>query len=171
MPALTDEQKVKVAGNNGIILPALVMDICRDIGLPFYIACTYLEQETSGGHHWFGSDEGKPGLMRGIEMIEELGDRIVTEDRYKIYRMQRAELGAQGIGPLQATFPDWQDEIDAAGGCWVWEVNVEKGLTLIRDFKAAGRTWDETALRWNGGQAFVDHNRELRNKWRERLAS
>ena len=168
--ALTDQQKIQIASANGIIRADEVFALAKKTGIPFYIGCAYLEQETSGGKNVFGSDEGPPGKMRGIEMMqpENLGSRDVTEMLYKVYRMQRPDLGAQGVGPLQATYPDWQDEIDRAGGCWVWEVNVEKGFELIMEFKAT-RTWDQVALRWNGGTVFVDHNRELRQEWRDRL--
>ena len=171
MPQLTDEQKVAIARDGGILRPWTVMNLSREIGVPFYGACAYLEQETGGGHNVFGSDRGKPGLIRGEELLAVTGNRTVTRDRYLIYKMQRPDLGMQGVGPLQLTWWEVQDEADALGGCWKPTANTEVGLKLIAEFKAEGRTWHETAVRWNGGEAFGDHNDMLRNDWRERLAA
>ena len=170
MPELTDEQKIDIATSHGILRAGVVMRICRDIKLPFYVACAYLEQETNGGDNVFGSDSGKPGLIRGEDLVRATGNKDVTLDRYRIYRMQRDFLGMQGVGPLQLTWWELQDEADLLGGCWDPIINTEVGLKLIREYKNT-RTWDEVALRWNGGEKYVIHNRELRDKWRERLAA
>ena len=171
MPELTDQEKIDIATANGIDRAGVVMRICREIDLAFYIACAYLEQESAGGANVFGSDTGKPGLIRGVDLIRATGNKDVTLDRYRIYRMQRDDLGSQGVGPLQLTHWTLQDRADNAGGCWDPIVNTEIGLTVIKEYKDAGRTWDEVALRWNGGENYVTHNRELRIKWRERLAA
>lgn len=159
---MDDAQRIEVARANGINQPELVMSAARATGIPFYIGCAYLIQETSGGQMIFGSD---PTQFRGSELVQTDKGRLVTKDRYQCYKAQRNRLGAQGVGPLQATDPGWQDEVDAAGGCWDFETNVFKGFELLMRFKAT-RTWDEVALRWNGGQTFVEHNRELRTQWK-----
>lgn len=165
--SLTDAQKIQVASDNGIENAGTLMQLCRKLDFPFYIACAYLEQETSGGDNVFGSDGGKGSWFNGGDLVQETGTKQVTRDRYLIYRLYKDEPGHinQGVGPMQLTADVVQQAADAKGGCWIWQDNVETGLETLLDFKAT-RTWDGTALRWNGGQAFVDHNRQLRVKWK-----
>jgi hypothetical protein len=37
----------------------------------------------------------------------------------------------QGVGPMQLTWYEFQDDADRLGGCWVAANNIRVGLTLL----------------------------------------
>jgi len=158
----TDEQKIQIAGTNGIVDPDMVMRVAREVDIPFYVLCAYLEQETGGGRNIWGNDDT---WMRGIP-LRAFGLEEVTKDSYLIYKLHRARFGNQGVGPLQLTHPTIQDAADKNGGCWKPEVNVKTGALLIKGFHESEGSWHNAARRYNGSEAYAAHNDDLRAKWK-----
>ena len=161
--SLTDAEKVERARAEGIVDPDTVMRVARDVDIPFYILCAYLEQETGGGRNIWGNDDT---WMRGIP-LRAFNLEQVTRDSYMIYKLHRSRFGNQGVGPLQLTHPSIQDEADQRGGCWKPEVNIETGARLIKAFKESEGTWHDAAKRYNGSETYAVHNDELRMKWKQ----
>ena len=160
---LSDEEKVERARANGIVDPETAMKVAREVDIPFYILCAYLEQETGGGRNIWGNDDT---WMRGIP-LRAFGLEEVTKNSYMIYKLHRSRFGSQGVGPLQLTHSTIQDEADKNGGCWKPEVNILTGAKLIKSFRDSEGSWHDAARRYNGSESYADHNDELRNKWRE----
>lgn len=89
-------------------------------------ACVLLVKESGGGRNVYGHDPVKcNGTPRGGP---------VTEANFKSYKANRSRCGAQGVGPLQLTWPPFQDRADAQGGCWRPEVNIRVGLDIFAGY-------------------------------------
>lgn len=153
-----------VAKRNGIgyALTAIrIADKLEHVGRPLAIAM--LEQE-SGGRNVFGHD---PTIYSGAGKV--------TEAKYKAYRAWRRgsnNTKMQGVGPLQLTWWQFQDEADAMGGCWKPAINIEYGLRKLDKLIATyGR--EEGIKRYNGsGAAANAYSLSVRakaDKWAARL--
>jgi hypothetical protein len=117
------------------------MDIAQEVGVPLEYALTLLDMESSGGLNVYGRDAVKCGPVGGE----------VTAENYAAYKARRAECGTQGCGPMQLTYGPLQDRADAAGGCWVPEVNLRVGLAEFAGYLLQGG--DASAFsRWNTGK-------------------
>lgn len=110
-------------------------------------ACVLLMKESSGGMNVYGHDPVRcDGTPRGGP---------VTEANYLAYRATRSTCGAQGVGPVQLTWPGFQDRADAQGGCWRPEVNIRVGLDIFAGYMRAGGM--RTAYRkYNGSGAAAE---------------
>ncbi|MGH3797847.1 MAG: hypothetical protein ACRDSP_23505 [Pseudonocardiaceae bacterium] len=102
-----------------IQIPEIVIIEAARVGCPLEHACVLLDKESSGGLNVFGHAAVTCGPVGGD----------VTEQSYLAYKARRSKCGAQGVGPLQLTWPDLQDRADELGGCWRPEINVRMGLT------------------------------------------
>lgn len=169
----TDEQNARVqrAKDAGIWHPVYAMQAALWADVPYYVLCAYLEQEATDpitgkhGANLWGSD---PTWMRGVE-LRQIGIQYVSREAYLIYRLHRADFGAQGVGGLQLTHPSIQARADMLGGCWHPLGNYLGGAELIADLKAQEGNWHDTAGRYNGSGpdgAYADHNDQLRAKWK-----
>jgi hypothetical protein len=58
---------------------------------------------------------------------------VVTRDAYEKYKALRTAgaIGAQGVGPVQLTYPGFQNQADELGGCWDWRCNVTVGFRVL----------------------------------------
>jgi hypothetical protein len=80
------------------------------------LALALVEHESSF-QNVFGHD---PSIYRGAGRVTRL--------KYARYRRLRGHTHMQGVGPLQLTWWELQDEADRAGGCWVPRINIRIGL-------------------------------------------
>ncbi len=120
---MTDAQLVKLMKQSGIVNPPETLRAARAVGLALPFACALLEQESSGGHNVFGHDKVQNPVKGGE----------VTKERYLEYKHYRQlGLGANGVGPTQLTWPGFQDRADQLGGCWVYDVNLRVGFSVLR---------------------------------------
>jgi hypothetical protein len=99
----------------------------------------------------------------------------VTRDNYQAYRRARkaGTAGAQGVGPCQLTYSPFQDQADAAGGCWDWRANVLTGFTILAGLiRHAGER--DGFRRYNGSgpaaERYADDAVARLARWRALLA-
>ena len=110
--------------------------------MPVSLVCAVVEHE-SGFRNVFGHDRVANPIKSPPGGLLE-----VTEERYRTYRGHRDRgLGAQGVGPMQLTWPAFQDRADKAGGCWKVEPNIKVGVGVLADnIKAHGTQCRRRAL-------------------------
>ena len=142
MGLLAEYRRIRVAKQHGILMPIRAWRAAHRAHVPYYIACAFLMQETSGGKNIFGHD---PTIFVGAGQV--------TKEKYLRYKRERGSVAArsQGVGPMQITYWSLQDECDDLGGCWKPTINIYYGLTLIRQFMDSGITLKEVARKYNGG--------------------
>ncbi len=158
-----DILKIVRAKNAGIRRPVLAWEEAARVGVPYYVLCAYLVQESAGGYNIFGHDDS---IYRGAG--------IVTKDKYLAYKKERDRLVTrrmQGVGPMQLTWWEFQDRADIYGGCWVPKYNVRVGAELLVKYHEE-HTWHDVARLYNAGslegdrgQEYARRNGELRVKW------
>lgn len=150
--------KFRVAREHGILQPRLAWRASQAAGLPYWAACAFLMQETSGGRNVWGHD---PTWMVGFP--------VLNKDTYSVYKTHRSRFGSQGVGPMQLTYHAFQDQADSLGGCWDPYVNMVVGFGLIANY-AETSTWREAARRYNGSgpaaEAYADRMVERFKEWR-----
>jgi hypothetical protein len=114
----------EVLARHGIQRAAEVVELAAAAGLELAAAATLLEKESSGGHNVWGRDPVDTGgfYVKGA---------VVKKDAYLKYKAHRRELGAQGVGPTQLTFPAFQDRADARGGTFDFRVNCAVGFEIL----------------------------------------
>jgi hypothetical protein len=156
---------VTVLEKNGTLRAAEVIELAALAGLELAAAATLLEKESGGGRNVFGHD----GVDTGGFYTK---GGPVTKAAYVLYREHRAELGAQGVGPTQLTYPPFQDRADAQGGCWDWRVNTRVGFDILSGLiKAKGVRSGFRAYNGSGpaAEAYADDAMKKLRVWRERL--
>jgi hypothetical protein len=115
---------VDVLTAGGVVNPGGVVALAGQAGIELAAAVTLLFMESDGGRNVWGHDRV---LTEGIYTT----GAPVTRDAYLRYKARRAVIGSQGVGPTQLTWHGFQDQADAQGGCWVWEVNCRVGFTTL----------------------------------------
>jgi hypothetical protein len=155
---------VEMLTAGGIRRAAEMVELAGAAGLDVACAAVLLVKESGGGRNVWGHD----GVQTGG--IYQKGQEV-TREAYLAYKARRGELGAQGVGPTQLTFPPLQDEADAAGGCWDWRANV---LTGFRHLAGLIRTHGERGgfRRYNGSgpaaERYADDALAKLADWRRR---
>lgn len=157
---------VSVLADGGILRPAEVVELAQETGLDLAAAATLLAKESGGGRNVWGHDPVNTGGLytKGAE---------VTKAAYQAYKFHRSQLGAQGVGPCQLTYPAYQDQADAIGGCWDWRCNVRVGFAILAEgIKTRGLR--EGFRAYNGSGAIAERyaNDAMARyvTWRTRLA-
>lgn len=147
------------ARSRGIKMPVRAFLAARKARIPFYVACAFLMQETAGGENVFGHD---PGNFSGA------GE--VTKAKYLAYkRARQAGKGMQGVGPVQLTWWEFQDQADALGGCWKPYCNMVVGFTLIHDYHLETASWHEAAKRFNGSEEYAKQMDARFKDWKNKV--
>jgi hypothetical protein len=151
----------EVLATNGIQRAPEVVELAAVAGLELAAAATLLEKESGGGLNVFGHDNVETGgfYVKGGE---------VTEEAYEKYKAHRAQLGAQGVGPTQLTWPAFQDRADALGGCFQWDVNASVGFGILAGYIRSKGVHDGF-LAYNGAEAYATDAVEKLAVWRSRL--
>jgi hypothetical protein len=151
-----------IARRHGLRNPLKALDEGRKAGIFDSLALALSEQE-SGGRNVFGHD---PTIF--------IGAGQVTREKYRRYKSQRYLTGKmQGVGPLQLTWWEFQDEADRLGGCWKPRYNFRVGYRLL------ARLIKQHGLRkglavYNGGATnpnyvYADQVLAKKNRWHDRL--
>lgn len=125
-------------------------------GVPVSVLCAICEQET-GFANVFGHDRKANGRPSGIPK-RWMGTNV-TKSKYQWYKIRRRFLGAQGVGPFQLTNPDFQDEADRDGGCWVVSVNIATATRILADLFAKYRNWKAVYAVYNSGNTTSQQGR------------
>ncbi len=132
--------QMTLAEENGIVIPARAARAAEDAGIPYAVACAFLEQESAGGQNIFGNDPGNYS-----------GAGAVTEAKYADYKRRRqAGEGMQGVGPMQLTYWSLQDGADALGGCWRPRYNMLYAFRLLAQYHRTHGNWHAAAYQYNG---------------------
>jgi hypothetical protein len=157
--------KAKVLEQHGIQRAAEVVELATHTGLDLAMAATLLEKESGGGHNIFGHDNVPTGGF-----YEKGGP--VTRENFLNYKAHRHQLGAQGVGPTQLTFPAFQDRADARGGCWDWRMNALVGFEILSE-KVKGNGIRNGFRAYNGSgpaaEAYADDAMRKLRVWQDRL--
>src|SRR4051794_30203410 len=116
----------------GCKYPRITVEEAATVGLPLSYALAFLEKESSGtdsdGSRAFGLN-----LFGHDAVANPVKGGFVTESRYDEYlHHRRAGRGAQGVGPCQLTWWEFQDRADALGGCWKPECNMRVGFGVAK---------------------------------------
>jgi hypothetical protein len=162
--AINDLKVAARAKRHGMHHAVKIAQEARAAGIPYDLAYAMAEQESTSARNVFGSD---PTIF--------VGAGTVTKKKYRAYRTLRRASGnrlMQGVGPLQLTWWEFQDEADSLGGCWRPRINFRVGFRRLRALiKAHGTA--EGIRRYNGsGPRAVAYSvsvRQKREKWRKRL--
>jgi hypothetical protein len=158
----------EVLTKHGTKRAAEVVELAAAAGLELAAAATLLEKESNGGDNVFGHDDVKTGgnYVKGGK---------VTKEAYLKYKAHRHEFGAQGVGPTQLTFPDFQDRADARGGTFDFRVNCAVGFEILADLIKANGAHHGFRI-YNGGPQPSDHSESYAKDavkklavWRSRL--
>jgi hypothetical protein len=169
--------KIEAARANGILYPELAWSVSREVGVPFWVVCAFLEQESGGGRNIYGHDVDALGNPRPF-----WGHGQVTKENYEAYKKER-DLGVtredrfpklgrrnQGVGPMQLTYWSLQDRADANGGCWDWYANVLTGVQIVKEYydasKSTGITkWRDAAVKYSAKETYGDEMVVMFKKW------
>ena len=146
-PAPTAPQdQVDAARRAGCTMAGIAHRATRDAGIPFYVGCAFLLQETGGGRNVFGSD---PTVFAGAGQV--------TKSKYLAYKDVRRRTGEmQGVGPMQLTWPTYQDRADRLGGAWKPYANMLVGFRHLAALHRASGSWTAAAHEYNGGGPAAD---------------
>jgi hypothetical protein len=167
MTIIDSSPKATLIDGNGGRHGALVVAEAKRAGLPLALACALVEQE-SNFRNVFGHDAVANPIPKGS---------AVTKASFERYRKFRAQgLGAQGVGVTQLTFPPFQDQADALGGCWKIRNQLRVGYQVLADNIAAHGVRGGLAA-YNAGSPtspagleYAAQVLERRRKWKQVLA-
>jgi soluble lytic murein transglycosylase-like protein len=117
------------------------------------LAMAILEQESGNGANVFGHDNVVfPALWKGA---------AVTEDM-------------QGVGPMQLTWWEFQDEADRLGGAWKAKYNIKVGMeilaTLIKQYGVRKGLAVYNGGATNPNYTYADQVLGKRSKWHKRFS-
>ena len=134
-------------------------------GVPVAAAFALIEKESGrAARNVFGHDPTS-------SIPESWKGGRVTRSRYEHYRRWRPSRGMQGVGPLQLTWWEFQDQADRMGGCWKPRHNIRVGLKIFAEnYRVARGSHRErlqtAAARYNGsGPAAVAYGRDFMAKF------
>lgn len=137
---MKDWQRIALARRNGIKIPWRALRASRKMGVPFWVTCAFLMQESGGGANVFGHDP-----------TQFAGAGRVTKAKYLRYKaLRKTGRGMQGVGPMQLTWYGFQDRADELGGCWRPYPNLLAALEHIRGLWDARKNWRLVARDYNG---------------------
>ncbi|NYD40308.1 hypothetical protein [Nocardioides panaciterrulae] len=132
--------QVEAARRAGCTMAGTARRAARAADIPLYVGCAFLQQETGGGRNVFGHD---PTVFAGA------GE--VTRSKYRAYKRARHRTGeVQGVGPMQLTWPTFQDRADRLGGAWRPYPNMLVGFRHLAQLHAAAGSWTGAAHDYNG---------------------
>ncbi len=135
------EERVDAAKDVGCQMAGVARRATRDAGIPYYVGCAFLQQETGGGRNVFGHD---PTVFAGA------GE--VTRAKYLAYKLVRERTGQmQGVGPMQLTWYTYQDRADRLGGAWKPYPNMLVGFRHLAALHRSTGSWTAAAHEYNGG--------------------
>lgn len=140
------QERVDAAKHAGCTMAGIARRATRDAGIPYYVGCAFLVQETGGGRNVFGSD---PTVFAGA------GE--VTRSKYLAYKEVRERTGLmQGIGPMQLTWSTYQDQADRLGGAWKPYANMLVGFRHVAALHRSAGSWTAAAHAYNGSGPAAD---------------
>lgn len=155
----------EILAAGGIQRSGEVVELAGAAGADLASMATMLTKESGGGYNVWGHD----GVNTGGIYVK---GGAVTRDAYLAYKAQRSALGAQGVGPTQLTWSGYQDQADAAGGCWDWRANCLVGFRALAGLQRSyGIRNGFRSYNGSGTAAenYADQSMALYNTWLGRL--
>lgn len=148
----------------GFAHPYTLIRAANRAGITTPLAAALAEQETGDGSNIWGHDGVACGPRGGS----------VSRAGYLHYKSNRRRCGAQGCGPLQLTYPPYQDAADRAGGCWRPLPNMVTGYRDLKHLIAVYNSLNRALAVYNGGPrnpnySYAAQVRARRRKWQRRL--
>ncbi len=121
-----DARAARIVRELGFKRPRRTVLAARKAGCPLSYALATVRMESTNGSNVFGHDgtSSIPNRWKG---------KRVTLWRYKYYKRRRLTKGAQGVGPVQLTYPGFQDMADKEGGCWRAYPSMVVGFSVIKN--------------------------------------
>lgn len=119
-----DSSPAELIDGNGGRHGKLIVAEAKRAGLPLALACALVEQESSF-RNVFGHDAVANPIAKGSPVTR------ASFEQYRTFRNQG--LGPQGVGVTQLTFPPFQDEADALGGCWKVRNQLRVGYRVLAE--------------------------------------
>lgn len=165
----------------GVLRADEIVATARAVGLGVDYAATLLELES-------GPTASDPRIGRNVwghDKVDTGGAYVmgaeVTEAAYRAYcaLVSTGTIKRQGVGPVQLTARDFQDQADRLGGCWRPELSTRVGFALLAAYLSRYGEHDAYTA-YNGGPgaiashqpdawAYGDKALVLLAKWRDRL--
>lgn len=161
LPPVTAE-RIKIASKT-LDHADTIAEVCREVGVPFYVSCALFEQE-SKGRNGYGHDAG--GALAGFP-------EPVSKANFLVFRWLVFEQGhpSNGVGPAQITYKGYFLDMEKQGlKPWVVRDNMHYGLTLLlKAYLANGKKWQRAGEVYNGGpgkpsEAAVRYGKEFQAK-------
>jgi hypothetical protein len=160
-----DLRYARIARKNGLANSLRALWVAREIGISPSLALALSEQE-SNGENVFGHDDS---IFRGAGKV--------TQEKYRRYKKARLLSGnrkMQGVGPLQLTWWEYQDQADRLGGCWKTKFNFWVGYQLLDNLINQHRSVRKAMAIYNGGATnpnwtYADQVLAKRARWHKRL--
>jgi hypothetical protein len=142
---------------------------CREVRLPYFVACALLEQE-SGGHNVYGHDAN--GALSGFPFD-------VTEGNFQVFEwlVFTKHQTSNGVGPTQITYPGYFTQM-AERRLDPWDPfdNMLFGFELLKGNYDRLGSWEKAGSVYNGGPKpnadALKYGRDLVAKvtaWKKRL--
>lgn len=116
--------------------------------IPMSVLAAVVEQE-SNFSNVFGHDRKANGSPSGIP-ARWMGTKV-TKFKYRWYKAGRRIRGNQGVGPMQLTFPGYQDEADRDGGAYDVAVNIATGASVLKKLFNVHGSWAAVYAVYNAG--------------------
>jgi hypothetical protein len=166
-------KRIKIAKDFGLSNVDTIAKVCRQVGIPFYVACALFEKE-SMGKNVFGHDAG--GALSGYP-------GPVTKDTYAVFRWMVIDEGhtSNGVGPGQITYAGAKlGNGKRSGGFftqmeqrglkpWLAEDNMFFSLERLLSYYKRSKSWVTAGQSYNGAREYgVDLAKKV-DAWRKRL--
>jgi hypothetical protein len=165
---LRDARYATIARRNGMQNSLRALWEARATGeISPSLAMAMLEQESGTGANVFGHDK--------VVFPESWKGTTVTEEKYKEYKRNRnGRWGMQGVGPMQLTWWEFQDEADRLGGAWKPKYNIKVGMNVLAELIKKYGVRKGLAV-YNGGATnpnygYADQVLAKRSKWHKRFS-
>ncbi len=106
------------------------------------LVCAVLEQESQGGKNIYGQDpNGNPWRSHSLANPQVVSEANYSGRHYHPHEEQpphsylwyrKHGYGPQGVGPMQLTSPELQDQANKYGGAWKVSANLRVGLDYLQ---------------------------------------
>lgn len=156
--------EIKIAKSYPLYNVEEMEQAARDVGVPFYIACTLFEMESKGrmimGSDLNGTLTGFPGPF--------------SEGQFDVFYwlVVTKAKPANGYGACQVTHRNYLKDIKSKNIA-IWDIytNMRYGLNILKGHYDNYKSW-ETAFRlYNGKQSYADTAVRKMGEWKKRLGS
>lgn len=160
-----DKKLVELAKRAGAEFAWRIVTEARAEKVQVSLAFALVEQE-SGFRNVYGHD--------GVRNPAPKGGKVTKANYLNVYLPARKRgEGMQGVGPMQLTWFEFQDQADKLGGCWLPSRNIKVGLRVVaQNIKQHGEFAGVAAYNGSGpaAQAYARSVLAKRDHWHQVLS-